>query len=350
MGFFSSLLSLLLVDEEDEDELEDDDDDDDDDGDGDDDDDGDDEEMLKDEVRTKTYMKAILNNKHLFQDKVVLDVGCGTGILCMFAAKAGARKVIGVECASIVEQAQKIIVANGFQDVITLVRGKIEEVEIPVDKVDIIISEWMGYFLLYESMLDTVLFARDKWLNPGGLIFPDKASIYLIAIEDAEYREDKINFWDNVYGFDMSCIKELALMEPLVDNCEPKQIISDSCSIMSIDLYTVKKEDLDFNSEFSVNIERDDYCHALVAYFIVEFSKSHTNLRFSTGPRSKYTHWKQTVFYLQEELLVNKNDVIKGQINVKRNAKNPRDIDITITAEKDGKSQKSLKPFHYRLR
>lgn len=49
------------------------------------------EEMLKDEVRTKTYMNAILRNRHLFQDKVVLDVGCGTGILSMFAAQAGAR-------------------------------------------------------------------------------------------------------------------------------------------------------------------------------------------------------------------------------------------------------------------
>jgi type I protein arginine methyltransferase len=48
--------------------------------------------------------------------------------------------------------------------VITLIKGKIEEVDLPVSKVDIIISEWMGYFLLYESMLDTVLFARDKWL------------------------------------------------------------------------------------------------------------------------------------------------------------------------------------------
>jgi protein arginine N-methyltransferase 1 len=54
------------------------------------------EEMLKDRVRTETYMKSIMNNKHLFEGKVVLDVGCGTGILCMFAAKAGAKKVIGI--------------------------------------------------------------------------------------------------------------------------------------------------------------------------------------------------------------------------------------------------------------
>merc|ERR1712240_444827 len=54
------------------------------------------EEMLKDEVRTLTYRNSMYYNKHLFKDKVVLDVGCGTGILCMFAAKAGAKRVIGV--------------------------------------------------------------------------------------------------------------------------------------------------------------------------------------------------------------------------------------------------------------
>jgi protein arginine N-methyltransferase 1 len=69
-----------------------------------------------------------------------------------------------------------------------------------VEKVDIIISEWMGYFLLYESMLDSVLFARDKWLVKGGVMLPDVATIQLCAIEDAEYRRDKIDFWDNVYG------------------------------------------------------------------------------------------------------------------------------------------------------
>jgi len=54
------------------------------------------QEMLKDEVRTLTYRDSMYHNRHLFRDKVVLDIGCGTGILCMFAAKAGARKVIGV--------------------------------------------------------------------------------------------------------------------------------------------------------------------------------------------------------------------------------------------------------------
>merc|ERR1712178_438882 len=111
------------------------------------------EEMLKDEVRTLTYRNSMYYNKHLFKDKVVLDVGCGTGILCMFAAKAGARRVIGIECSSIIDYAEKIVKANGLDKVISLVRGKVEEVTLPEDigKVDIIISEWMGYCLFYES-------------------------------------------------------------------------------------------------------------------------------------------------------------------------------------------------------
>jgi type I protein arginine methyltransferase len=96
------------------------------------------EEMLKDEVRTRTYQRAITENRHLFTDKVVLDVGCGTGILSMFAAQAGAKQVYAVDCSSIIEQARKIVQRNGFEDKITLIRGKIEEIELPVKKVDII--------------------------------------------------------------------------------------------------------------------------------------------------------------------------------------------------------------------
>lgn len=93
---------------------------------------------------------------------------------------------------TIIDKAKEIVEVNGLSEKITLLQGKMEEVELPFDKVDIIISEWMGYFLLYESMMDTVLYARDRYLAPGGLIFPDKATLFVAGIEDGDYKEEKI--------------------------------------------------------------------------------------------------------------------------------------------------------------
>ena len=165
---------------------------------------------------------AMLNNKHVFQDKIVLDVGCGTGILSMFAVQAGASHVYAVDCSSIIDQSIKIIKANGFADKITLIKAKMEDVELPVTSVDIIISEWMGYFLLYESMLNTVLYARDKWLKEDGVVFPDKAVLYICGVEDELMKKERIDFWDNVYGFDMSVLGEIAITEPVVDVVDPR--------------------------------------------------------------------------------------------------------------------------------
>ena len=162
------------------------------------------EEMLKDKVRTESYRKAIENNPGSFKDKVVLDIGCGTGVLSIFAARAGAKHVYGIDNADIVHYAREIVKVNGYEDKITIIKGKVEEIDLPVDKVDIIVSEWMGYFLLFESMMDTVLFARDKWLVEGGLILPDKCTMHIASIEDEDYKNKKLHFWDNVYGIDMS--------------------------------------------------------------------------------------------------------------------------------------------------
>lgn len=288
------------------------------------------EEMLKDEVRTLAYKNAIQRNKHLFEGKVVLDVGCGTGILCMFAASAGAKLVIGVDMSGIIDKAKVIVKDNGFEGKIVLLKGKMEEVQLPVDHVDIIISEWMGYFLLYESMLDTVLYARDRYLVPGGLIFPDKASMMLVGIEDAEYKEQKISFWDDVYGFNMRAIKEVALREPLVDIVAGESVVTSPAVFKEIDINTVTKADLAFLSEFSMVAKRSDYVHALLGYFDITFSCCHKPVYFSTGPADRYTHWKQTVFYLPQDMMVNEGDVIKGRLSCVPNGNNPRDLDIAI--------------------
>uniref|UniRef100_A0A3P9KM22 type I protein arginine methyltransferase n=1 Tax=Oryzias latipes TaxID=8090 RepID=A0A3P9KM22_ORYLA len=292
------------------------------------------EEMLKDEVRTLTYRNSMYHNKHVFKDKIVLDVGSGTGILSMFAAKAGAKHVYGIECSSISEYSEKIIKSNHLDSVITIFKGKVEEVELPVEKVDIIISEWMGYCLFYESMLNTVIFARDKWLdlNPGG-----EGPLFLAG-------------WENVYGFDMTCIRNVAMKEPLVDVVDPKQVVTNSCLVKEVDIYTVKPEDLTFSSTFCLQIQRNDYIHALVTYFSVEFTKCHKKTGFSTAPDAAYTHWKQTVFYLEDYLTVRRGEEISGSISMKPNEKNIRDLDFTVELDFKGQLCEAAIAHDYKMR
>jgi len=150
-------------------------------------------EMLEDQVRTNAYRHAIENNPQLFLNKVVMDIGTGTGILSMFAVKAGAKHVYAIEKADIYKLAKKNIKENGMESKITVINQFVEELEL-TEKVDIIISEWMGYFLWFEGMFDSVLFAAKKWLKPEGMMFPDKASVFLAACDYPDkFIENKYN-------------------------------------------------------------------------------------------------------------------------------------------------------------
>lgn len=125
-------------------------------------------------------------------------------------------------------------------------------------------SEWMGYALLYESMLPSVLHARDKWMAPGGVMMPDTATIVMSAIEDEEYKAEKIDWWENVYGFDMSCIKRMATLEPLVDVVDPNQVVTDFDTVLTLDTQTCTAADLSFKAPFRLEMSRNDYIHGAV--------------------------------------------------------------------------------------
>ena len=298
------------------------------------------EEMIKDKIRTGSYKKAIENNKIIFKDKIVLDIGSGTGILSIFAAKAGAKHVYGIEYADIADYSKEIIKQNNLSDKITIIQSKVEEAILPVDKVDIIISEWMGYFLLYESMLDTLLFARDKWLKKDGYLLPDKAQIYLAGIQDTLYKYNKIDSWDNVYGFNFSVLKNPALAEPIIDNFPNNNIISNSCKIFDIDLYTVKVEDLDFSAGYEIIFNKDDTFNGFVTWFDVEFDKIPNKITLSTSPYEPSTHWKQVMFYSKNDIEVKKKEKLKGSICVIKDKMNFRFINSKISFHFDNGSKK----------
>lgn len=80
--------------------------------------------------------------------------------------------------------------------------GKVEDIALPdgIAKVDIIISEWMGYALLYESMLDSVLVARDRFLRPGGVMVPSQCKMMFGLADAREIYKERVGFWNDIYG------------------------------------------------------------------------------------------------------------------------------------------------------
>ncbi|MBA0719251.1 hypothetical protein Golax_006948 [Gossypium laxum] len=127
--------------------------------------------------------------------RAVLDVGTGSGILAIWSAQAGARKVYAVEATKMSEHARTLVQANNLQDIVEVIEGSMEEVVLP-EKVDVIISEWMGYFLLRESMFDSVICARDRWLKPSGASFKCKkvatSSVVWVVDEPRPYASCKM--------------------------------------------------------------------------------------------------------------------------------------------------------------
>lgn len=295
------------------------------------------EEMLQDAHRTKSYELSMIRNTHLFKDKVVLDVGCGTGVLSMFAVRSGAKHVYAVENANIHIKAKEIIDLNGYEHKITVINGKIEEITLPVDKVDIIISEWMGYFLLYEGMLDSVIYARNKWLTKDGLMFPDRAIVYLKGIDDVHFWKDKLDFWNSVYGYDYSSIKKWIEVEPLVEVCPTNVIATESCAILDLNLQTCEPKDLDFANKYRIQATKDTYVNGLVVWFDTIFTHGEHPIKLTTDPSYRATHWKQGIIYFSEDIALKKGEVVEGTIMLKKNQKNPRDLDIKVSYHYDGK-------------
>lgn len=363
-------------------------------------------EMLSDQVRMDAYRGAILNNHSLFNQAVVMDVGCGTGILSLFAAQAGASKVIAVEASekmasvarqiakenNMLKEAHESGKRESLSGVITVVEGMIEELDdrMPTEhhSVDVIVSEWMGYCLLYESMLSSVIYARDNWLKPGGAVLPDTAEMFVAGFGKGG---TSLPFWENVNGFNMSCIgKEVvddATQLPIIDVLESKDIVTETSSLHALDLMTVKSEEMDFTTTFELKLKCQKengssgseqaffsegkrettasidfkdlslpstvWCYGLVLWFETNFTgrfcKEMPTI-LSTSPYMPKTHWSQTLLTFKEPIALSSCTVakvrgskqmlgtesvpasfIKGRISVARSFRH-RSIDISVEA------------------
>ena len=303
--------------------------------------------MIKDKIRTDAYRDFIYDNKSIFQGKVVLDVGCGTGILSMFCAKAGAKLVLAVDNSDIINKARENVFRNDLQDKVTCIRGKIEDVSLPVPQVDIIVSEWMGYCLLYESMLDSVIQARDKYLAPDGLMVPSHATLRIAPLADSELIASHVDFWRDVYGFNMTSMLEKIHDEALTRVVDAQELAAESSTFYELDLHTVTVKDLEFCQPFEVTWKEGfQRLEGFVIWFDIFFMRARTDppprdfdvttaqkrgiVAFSTGPQSQATHWQQGVLMIQDQQDVKADDVITGHVAYRKKEGQERSIDVDV--------------------
>ncbi|XP_064488949.1 protein arginine N-methyltransferase 1-like isoform X2 [Ornithodoros turicata] len=289
-------------------------------------------EMLMDAPRTEAYRDAMkMNAKSSIEGKIVLDVGCGTGILSMFAAECGAKEVFGVDQSEIAYSALGIVRENNLEKKVSILKGRLEDVDLPHDEVDIIVSEWMGYFLLFEGMMDTVLYARDKYLKPGGLILPDICNMFLVALNDTAIHGKLVKCWDNMWGFKMNCMKQEVVTEAQVTSVPPEGVCSKPVIIKTLDLNTCNPADCNFSAEFDLEITgAATEITALAGYFDCHFSLP-SPVILSTSPHAKPTHWQQTVFLFEKPIAVTAGALIHGSIDCRRDPRRRRELSVTIS-------------------
>uniref|UniRef100_A0A672G2X2 Histone-arginine methyltransferase CARM1 n=1 Tax=Salarias fasciatus TaxID=181472 RepID=A0A672G2X2_SALFA len=305
--------------------------------------------MMQDYVRTGTYQRAILQNHSDFKDKVVLDVGCGSGILSFFAAQAGARKVYAVEASTMAQHAEVLVNSNRLGERVVVIPGKVEEVTLP-EQVDIIISEPMGYMLFNERMLESYLHAK-KFLKTNGKMFPTIGDVHLAPFTDEQlYMEQftKANFWyqPSFHGVDLSALRGAAVDEyfrqPIVDTFDIRILMAKSVKY-TVNFLEAKEEDLyRIEIPFKFHMMHSGLVHGLAFWFDVAFMGSVMTIWLSTAPTEPLTHWYQVRCLLQSPLFTKAGDTLSGTALLVANKRQSYDISIVAQVDQTGSKSSNL--------
>ncbi|XP_064598021.1 protein arginine N-methyltransferase 2-like [Liolophura sinensis] len=243
------------------------------------------QEMLSDRPRTEACLQAVQMNEPFLRDKVILDVGCGTG-------------VYAVETSDFAHYTAELVKINGLDKKIAVINDYVEQIQIE-DKVDVIISEWMGTFLLFEMMLESVIIARDKFLRSDGVVLPSTATLYLVTCSADSHYKETYQFWDKLYGLDFSLLRRLAVEEyyerPVSDYIlGSNDCLADAVAIFNISMATVTVGDLEMVEErFEFKILKSGTMHGFCSWFEVEFpplAHGVARLNLSTGPYSRVVY------------------------------------------------------------
>ncbi|KAI9789641.1 MAG: hypothetical protein M1833_002281 [Piccolia ochrophora] len=230
----------------------------------------------------------------------------------------------------------------------------------PLPKVDVIVSEWMGYCLLYEAMLDSVLWARDHYLASDGLMIPSHTTLRMAPLSDPDYITEHVTFWRSVYGFSMTSMLTSIHDDVSILPLPPGRLGSTPVTFLELPLHEIQRQDLSFVKPFQVVLDRDlDELDGWVIWFDTFFMPSRESqlpasgsaekwtgpgVAFTTGPGGPETHWKQGVLLIdhqgEDTRRLRAGTTLSGQISYRKRKENSRELEIEISWEVPGEQEK----------
>ena len=270
--------------------------------------------MIHDRVRTEAFRRAI--ESVVRPGDVVLDVGAGSGILSLFAARAGAARVYAVEATTVAVVAQGLAAANGAAEIVQVIQGDIIEVELP-ERVDVIVSEWLGGFGIDEGMLAPVIAARDRWLKPGGAMIPRSVTAWTALVND-QYTGEMVEFLrDNPYGLRLDALAEMTVNEIFYSGTFRHLAAGDRRSepgrLWTTDAHLVPLEQAQapHQAETLLPVRHHGTANALALWFSAELTPG---ISLSVGPGDPPTHWGMTTAPLRRPVELTPGIVVRARV------------------------------------
>lgn len=244
--------------------------------------------MLQDKVRTDAFRDALY--EVVKPGSTVIDMGTGTGVLAIFAAQAGASEVHAIECSEIVDQAREVARLNGYPQ-IQFHQEDATELELDTHA-DVIVSEWLGYFVYADGMYPAVAALRDRTLKPGGVMVPMSVDLFLAPMHDTD--DDGHVYWaQKPYGLDFSPVAEAEYHFGQIRTVKPEALLAAPQLVHSIDCHTANPDDLCFRAQVSFTSTRAGELNGFCGHFSSQLSPS---VVLDTAPGTPDTHWQQQVF------------------------------------------------------
>ena len=248
--------------------------------------------MVSDHIRTDAFADAI--REVVQPGDRVLDVGTGTGILSMFAAQAGAARVDAIDASDIADVAKKLVATNGMSDQIHVREGLAGDLVLD-EKVNVIVSEWLGSAAFAEGMLHPVLEARDNNLAPGGRMLPSKVRVLIAPLDEPiVYNAEGPGFWRApIQGLDFSSLQQEELEQGLTVQMQVSSasVLAPGKTMVEVDLAAISVGDVFFEGTLEFIPVRDGVLNGFCVWFEAELSPSVT---LDTSPFCPETHWAQT--------------------------------------------------------